>query len=357
MQNKPEGVIPSYKQIEEWYKSGAITADQVKTLSQRRKALDDFQANMGQVGEWGRQLGGAALTALGALPILNGPVTGAIGGAVTGLGQGIQRHSSGKEVLDDMGKGALAGLVLGSAGKLIPKRSAATALNQNMTKRIQPPVTSPLKPFTAKTYKTVPVEDALKELESSTDSSTFEYLTKYAPEFLPTSKTASLGPYLLTKYSHAGDLAAERAGLARKTIRNDANLYYNDRAFGVTRPSMDEIRLAPNNVNEHGALTTWAHEGLHDSLAELEARAKGGDEKAFEYIEKLKDFIGSNRPPSYNEIVPRAAEGLTNPNYRPNSNTLNYYGGDMDFYNEAVEFLRPDYNEALYRNLLRRTGR
>lgn len=52
MQNKPEGVIPSYKQIEEWYKSGAITADQVKTLSQRRKASDDFQANMEQAEEW-----------------------------------------------------------------------------------------------------------------------------------------------------------------------------------------------------------------------------------------------------------------------------------------------------------------
>lgn len=107
------GYVPTYEEISQSLKNNEISKDQAIDLSKQRLNLDYKEANKINRDEAIRSTIGGGLIAASSIPLLNLPVTGAIGGGLAGWGEGILQHKSAKETAKDAAIGAGIGLALG----------------------------------------------------------------------------------------------------------------------------------------------------------------------------------------------------------------------------------------------------
>lgn len=182
-----------------------------------------------------------------------------------------------------------------------------------------------------------------------------DYFLNYAPEALQGPATSTLGPYLMSKYISGKSYGGARSDLANATARNKNGLIFTNRAYGQYRPSNNSIKTVSPMLADENIRGVLGHEGWHWAMNEIEKAAKAGDPKATAYMEKVSDLTGRKENIFHDETVPRAVQGLTDKYYSPRDVFLREMGGSKELYEQAKEFLQPDYNEALYYNLLRKT--
>lgn len=120
---------PTYDELYDDYKSGAIDKNALIDLAQKRKELDYKQANMQQLKDTTldgvRAVIGGGLEGASFHPILNIPYIGTgLGGALFEWGDSINNKRSAIDTLKNMGKGFVVGETVGAipyAGKAIGK--------------------------------------------------------------------------------------------------------------------------------------------------------------------------------------------------------------------------------------------
>lgn len=105
--------VPTYEELDQNYRAGKLSKDELITQAQRRKDLDYKEANDITKGTALRNTIGGSLVGLGSLPLFNLPVTGAIGGGLIGAGEGILHNKNAMQTLGDAGIGAATGFALG----------------------------------------------------------------------------------------------------------------------------------------------------------------------------------------------------------------------------------------------------
>lgn len=122
---------PTYDEIYQNYKSGKLSKEDMLTQAQRRHDLDYKEADKDLRNEYVRNTIGGGLAAASVHPLLNLPGTGAIGGGLYGLSEGILHHKTAKDTLRDASIFAGAGLALGKVpvvGKYLAKTKAGQAV-------------------------------------------------------------------------------------------------------------------------------------------------------------------------------------------------------------------------------------
>lgn len=121
--------VPTYEELDQNYKAGKLSKEELINQAQRRKDLDFKEADKIQKKEGIRNTIGSGIVAAGAIPLFNLPITGALGGALTGWGEGILQHKSAADTGGmALGYGAT-GLALGKL-PVIGKVLAKTKLGQ-----------------------------------------------------------------------------------------------------------------------------------------------------------------------------------------------------------------------------------
>lgn len=123
--------VPTYEELEQNYKAGKLSKDELMTQAQRRKDLDYKEADDIVKGTNARNLIGGSLVGIGSLPLFNLPVTGAIGGGLIGAGEGILHNKNALQTLGDAGIGAATGFALGklpALGSAVAKTKVGKAV-------------------------------------------------------------------------------------------------------------------------------------------------------------------------------------------------------------------------------------
>ena len=129
--------VPTYEELNKAYKNGQIGKDDLITQSKRRLEQDYKDADKIKRNAAIRNTIGGTLVGVGAIPLFDLPVTGAIGGALTGWGEGILNNKSAKTTLGDIGLGAGLGFLTGKLpviGNAIGKTKIGQAIGNKATK-------------------------------------------------------------------------------------------------------------------------------------------------------------------------------------------------------------------------------
>lgn len=125
------GYVPTYEEINQSLKNNQITKEQALNLGQQRHDLDFKEADKIKRNEGIRNTIGGLIVGASTIPILNLPVTGALGGGLAGWGEGILQHKSAKDTAKDVGIGAATGFALGKlpvVGRFIGKTKIGKAV-------------------------------------------------------------------------------------------------------------------------------------------------------------------------------------------------------------------------------------
>jgi hypothetical protein len=126
--------VPTYEELDQNYKAGKLSKEELITQAQRRKDLDFKEADNIVNKQSLNNVIGSSLIGAGAIPLFNMPVTGFIGGALTGAGLGIINQKSAKDTLKDAGIGAATGLALGKL-PVVGRALAKTKIGQTAIKK------------------------------------------------------------------------------------------------------------------------------------------------------------------------------------------------------------------------------
>lgn len=344
-------IVPTYEEIAAMQKSGALTPQQVKDLTNRRKALDDFNANVQYGLDLARLGGGAALTTIGSLPLFSSPGLGAIGGGLVGLGEGMIQGQKASDLAKSAASGAALGYATGNLGNIVKISSPATKTVTSKVASKTSTTPSKVNPIDIKPNVEKSLNDNLAKYETI---SLKDYATKYNPEMLQSNVAKSGLPQSYVSQVSGIPENSLRNYTSANVMRNANDIYALNGAVGSYTPANDAIKIASNYINPNDTIGTLAHEGSHLNLRILQDAAKQGNKAAANELDNLYSIANSNTPVASNEVVARAFQSVSDPGYRVNPRTIEALGSDMNTFNAIKEYLKPYNNNYLFNDLLRK---